>query len=92
MEPIIFTTEAAFIISGIGLVFLGTSQGKVILSGYRIRIIMDGKVMDREITGVDFHRGPNEKFGIVIKCESEEEKKELREWEIKGKQFDIFPS
>ncbi len=62
-------------------------------SGDHIRIIKDGKILVREIGGVEFARTTSkEKIGILINCETEEEKLEIRNWEVDGKEFEIVKS
>ena len=90
MEKTLFKAEAAFIITGRGLVFAGTIISGVIHCGDFIVILKDNMILKREITGIEFMRTTSrDKTGILIKCESEEEMKELRNWDVDGTEFEI---
>jgi hypothetical protein len=86
-----FFCKDTFLITGRGLVFAGTLVSGDFERGDMIIIKKDDMILEREIIGIEGirHRSDNNIFGIQIKCESKEEQKTIRAWELKDIQFEI---
>ena len=90
MSATTFTVDDVFIITGWGLVLAGIVNGDFNV-GDMIVIDLYGRKKEREIIGINsMHRTAENKFGLLIKCESEEEQKEIRHSDIAGRQFSIY--
>lgn len=85
-----FKAEAAFIITGRGLVWTGSIHGGDVNTGDVILIDKDGEVRERKILGIGWGRAPgSEIFGLGIATIDDAEMQELRHWDIAGLEFHI---
>ncbi len=86
-----FRADAAFIITGRGLVWAGILTAGAVSTGDMILIDKEGTSRRRRISGLEM-TSPNGKTGLLIQCQDEEEIQELRHWNIEGKEFQIVSS
>ena len=78
-----YRIKDTFIITGRGLVLAGTIEEGEIFTGDYIEFIAFGKTRKRKITGVSGMRKADDErmnVGLLIECENENEKVELRRW------------
>lgn len=82
-----FRAEAAFIITGRGLVWAGVLTIGHVNTGDIILIRKDNATRQRRIMGIEM--STNGKVGLLIQCEDEAEMQELRHWDMAALEFQI---
>lgn len=91
-ERSIYIINDTFLITGLGIVFIGNISEGLVSIGDFIKFIIDNKELSRRIVGIEGIRSLKEEnnCGLLIETINESEFEELRKWKPNGIQATIY--